>query len=224
MDKIGRLGAMKGTFGLTFLISICSLLFWISVFKFDGRYLSVSLNSPFVLHLNSPQIFQFVTSALVHINLQHLLLNSIFLILFGRVLENLLGPIWILGIFFATSFVGDFAELRWGTSEFDFALGASGGIMGLMGVMLVLSPLFKLDIAFLGIGLSGRKISFIYFAAICVGLEAALATSYDGIAHLCHWGGLFSGVSLGLVFRFKSRVLSNFSSNEYKRSSAWGYL
>ncbi|MCB0370925.1 MAG: rhomboid family intramembrane serine protease [Bdellovibrionales bacterium] len=206
MDQIKKLKAYKATYGLASIICIVSLMAWLSAFSYDGRFIKFDFNSPYLLSLKDPQVYQIITSSLIHANLGHLILNIVFLLLFGIALEKKIGGGLTVFVFLITSIVGDLFFIRWGSDLYNFALGSSGGVMGVMGALLVVEPKYKLDIAYLGFGLNGRQIHLIYFSAVSLGIESLLASHSDGIAHLAHGGGLICGLLMGLIYRLCIRA------------------
>ena len=92
--------------------------------------------------------WRFVSSAFLHdpTNVYHVLFNSIAMLFIGRLVEQLYGRLVLLGAFLITAIGGGLlgvaAEHVWtdpaGVLPATISLGASGGIAGLVGFLLML--------------------------------------------------------------------------------------
>jgi membrane associated rhomboid family serine protease len=83
-------------------------------------------------------VVQLVTSQFLHVGVAHLLGNMLFLWVFGRYVEDRLGPWRFLLVYLACGLAGDLAYLASGADR--PSVGASGAISGLMGYVLVAAP------------------------------------------------------------------------------------
>ncbi len=81
------------------------------------------------------QYFRILTSTFLHSGLGHLVFNLFGLWVLGRVCEPLLGPVRFLLVFLSTAMVGGLASALLRGS--GVAVGASGGILGLLGTLIV---------------------------------------------------------------------------------------
>lgn len=98
---------------------------------FGANNLLFSLNQPYRL----------LTAGFVHIGIMHLLFNGFALYHFGQVCEKLLHKINYLAIFLLSIVGGNLMSLFWSlhTKTIIVSAGASGGIMGLMTTLIVIS-------------------------------------------------------------------------------------
>jgi membrane associated rhomboid family serine protease len=95
--------------------------------------------SPLVLQRAHFRPYQLVTHLFQHAGLVHLIGNTVFLFVFGNAVNAKLGQ---LGFLAAYLLLGVLAGLAWLVGgQGDAALGASGAIMGVCGMSLVLYPL-----------------------------------------------------------------------------------
>jgi rhomboid protease GluP len=78
-----------------------------------------------------------LTYAFLHGGLTHLVLNGWALYIAGRVVENLAGRVWTLALFMIGALGGSVASLAFNPANAT-SVGASGAIMGLFGVAIVL--------------------------------------------------------------------------------------
>lgn len=86
-------------------------------------------------HVWSGQVYRLVTTAFLHANLQHLLMNIAGLLLAGRPAEKSLGSARFLAVFFASVVGGSALSLA---VRDIITVGASAGVFGVFGSLLVL--------------------------------------------------------------------------------------
>jgi membrane associated rhomboid family serine protease len=168
-----------------------------------------------VLALNPSLVLTYpwtiITSMFVHGGLGHLVANMISLIFIGGFVERLLGKkrfLWLyfLGGLFASvlfvslAFIGDaggILERLFGNSQ-TFAVGASGAIFALGGLLTVLTPRLKVLVFFVipaPMWMAMLGLVFIFWI-ISIGVPI-------GIGNTAHFGGLLAGVLYGLYLRHK---------------------
>ena len=90
--------------------------------------------------LAGKQYYRLVTSAFLHADLNHLLMNMISLFLFGRILEDQVGPWQFLLIYFASIVAGSLLSLWLHRNHEYRAYGASGGVCGVVFSFIALYP------------------------------------------------------------------------------------
>jgi membrane associated rhomboid family serine protease len=147
-------------------------------------------------------LYTLFTAEFVHSGLVHLVGNLIFLIAFGRSIENLVGP-----AIFATAFVGLGALSflgSWliGPASHVPIIGASGALSFLMGAYIILFPKATLRIIpflrvpYLPAWLFGALwIAFQIWEAVAVGELAS------GVAYATHIGGFVIGLVAGAAWK-----------------------
>lgn len=157
--------------------------------------------------------WRLLACALLHANLLHLLINLTSLFALGRMLETL-GTADDLPIVFSLSiFTGSLASLS--LLPNTTSVGASGGILGLAGYLLVLA--FK-----------RRKELPATFRRLLwngVALTALAGTlGYHYVDNAAHAGGLLGGVLAGLLLVPKRPAPENQPSGIVKTMAAWACL
>jgi hypothetical protein len=158
-----------------------------------------SISPPFteslVLNENSfSQPWRFVTAIFLHGSLSHLVYNLFALILFGLILESLIGSRKFLFIFF---FAGILANLI-SVNFYLASLGASGAIFGIIGALTAVRPLMFVWAFGLPMPMFVASILWIIGNIIQTFVPSNIGT----IAHL---SGIFFGFALGLLFRKKQK-------------------
>lgn len=133
-----------------------------------------------------------LSSALVHRDWIHLLVNMIGLISFGSSLEQRYGPLWFL-LFYGLSIVGgNLLSLYAHRGEAHRSLGASGGICGILFAHVILFPggsLLVFPIPF--------PVPTWLFAILFLAIAGAgLTRGWGNIGHAAHLGGALAGLAL----------------------------
>ena len=150
----------------------------------------------------------FVTTIFVHAGLTHLFFNLLGFLLITPLLEERIGTLrWAL-VFFLGAFVGQllFFVSRLALGNADFVLlGASGGLMAVLGAFARLYPRERFSLFLPLPGLP--TIPAIWFAIGFLLLSFALVgTGGGGVAHEAHIGGLaFGFAAIPLIMRVPAR-------------------
>lgn len=140
------------------------------------------------------QSWRLLTCVFLHGDILHFGFNFFALLVLGRLTEVHAHPIYVPIVFLFSAICGSLASLYVGPG--DVSIGASGGLMGLIGFLMVMGYRRKevLPPGFLKSIL--LSIAFI----VAIGLIAPMMI--DNAAHL---GGLFGGTVLGLVYITRRR-------------------
>jgi membrane associated rhomboid family serine protease len=141
-----------------------------------------------------------LTSLFLHANLIHLLGNMVFLAAAGPATESAVGPLKLLGVYFAGGLVGVAAHWMLGNAGSAPLIGASGAVAAcaaLAGVRfhrvrVPLAPSFQVPllavvVAWLLLQVLGGVIRF--------------GEEYGGVSYWAHVGGVVAGLLLALAFR-----------------------
>ena len=155
----------------------------------DPGYREQFIFSPLEI-LASRQYHRLVTSAFLHADWTHLLMNMVSLYLFGRHIELYYGPGQFLLIYFSAIIGGDLLSL-WLHRHHDYrSYGASGGVCGIMFSHIFLFPGSGISMYFLPIYVP----AWLYAILFLVGSFVALKKQDDGIGHDAHIGGAIIGM------------------------------
>jgi len=153
--------------------------------------------------LAGKQLWTFITSMFLHASISHLFVNMISLMFIGNFVEKLIGKkrfVWlylISGLSAGILFVAVAAAI--GGAELSiYAVGASGAIFGLGGLLAVLTPRMPVLVFFI--------IPMPMWAAMAVlmfGLWALSLSLNLPIGNTAHLGGLLIGLIYGAYLRKK---------------------
>jgi rhomboid family protein len=148
--------------------------------------------------------WQLLTSTISHWNLQHIFLNGLFFYFFGPSIEGILGRRRFVGLFFLTGAVSGVVQVHlpvlltratgydFGVS--GFALGASGALMGIFGLSLILMPKSKMIIFPIFVPIPIWVAGIFYVALDVLGAF----NPNDSVGNFAHLSGLGIGLLYGL--------------------------
>ena len=143
--------------------------------------------------LKHGQVLCLFSSMLLHTKPAHLFANAAALLLTGCFLERLVGRSWFSALFVASSLGGAIAALNVEVPQVVVMVGASAGIMGLLGAMLVFS--------FRRASLGRRRASMSLLATLLIILT--LIPGGDGpadrVVYCTHLGGFLVGTVTALL-------------------------
>lgn len=194
------------------LINVAIFLVQISFKGFNGLF---ALNSANV----ATQPWQLITHMFMHSGINHLLFNMYALFIFGPLIEKKIDSkrfLWfymITGVVAALSFVAyDYLMLLLGQSNMlGVAVGASGAIMGVIGLVIMLYPNMKI-LFFFVIPMSMRTAGIIFALIDLVGLF----NTGNGVANIAHLGGLVCGLAYGWYLKGqKKKFTHEFTKPKY---------
>jgi len=158
-------------------------------------------------------LWTFVTSMFMHAGFGHLFVNMISLMFIGGFVEKLVGKkrfIWLYfigGLFAGLFFVGIAAVT--GVDLNVYAVGASGAIFALGGLLAVLTP--RLPVLVFFIIPMPMWIAMVFLMVVLWVLSLGLGLPIGNVAHL---GGLIVGVGYGFYLKRKyprkTRMISSY--------------
>jgi membrane associated rhomboid family serine protease len=125
----------------------------------------------------------------------HVLFNSFAMYLVGRLVEQLYGWRVLVATFLITAIGAGLASVLVAavTSSVVLTIGASGGIMGLLGLLFVLGRVQGRDVP-VGVAHAMRRYAITYAAMVIV--FGVIVPNVDNVAHI---GGFVTGVLVGLA-------------------------
>jgi len=185
-------------------VNVIFFILQIAVPRFTETFVLVSneiLTRPWIL----------LTSMFLHGGVGHLFINMYILFMFGTLIERKIGTKRFLFIYFLSGILASlgfvaFQELIMKTS--GAALGASGAIMGILGVTIMLLPHLRILFLFF-IPMSLRTAGIIF---VIIELFGMFGIGIPGIANSAHLVGLICGLIYGFYLlkqkgKFKKRFV-----------------
>lgn len=209
---VRKQGFISSYTGWLILINVVVFLGFLVGVNFLGQNAAISFLAlqPSAI-LSGKYLWTFITSMFMHAGLGHLFVNMVSLMFIGSFVEKLIGKkryilLYLLGGLFAGGLfvllAGLLGDISWGFRVFGspdtFAVGASGAIFALGGLLAVLTPKLKVLVFFVipmpmwaaMIGLLG----VLWLASISLGLP---------VGNTAHLGGLLVGLGYGFYLKKK---------------------
>lgn len=204
--------------GILSSFSVTSIIIFINIFTFLLFSVLVGTETIKVdsVAIKPGNIFQgkyiwtFITSMFMHAGFFHLFVNMLSLLFIGSLVERIIGKkryFWfymisglLAGLFFVLSspiFPGDFDT---------FAVGASGALFGLVGLLVLLTPNLPVYVMFIPIPIKMKYAA----PGILVVLWLISIAGNLPIGNTAHLGGLLTGLAYGIYLR-----------NKYKRKTRY---
>ena len=164
---------------------------------------NLALTPSYILH--GEKLWTIFTSMFAHAGIFHLFVNMLSLFFLGSFLERLIGKKRFATAYLATGIVASlffvaFAALFHQDLTMP-AVGASGAIFGLGGILAILTPRIPVYIMFIPIAMPLWLGIIVMLAAMWV-ISALAGVPVGNTAHL---GGFISGLAYGFYLRMKYR-------------------
>ncbi len=161
-------------------------------------------------------LWTFVTSMFMHAGLGHLFVNMISLMFIGGFVEKLIGKRRFLGLYFASGlFAGLFfvlIALATGVDLNVYAVGASGAIFGLGGLLAVLTPRLPVLVFFIIPMPMWAAMGFLIVVLWVLSLGLGLP-----IGNVAHLGGLLVGLGYGFYLKQRYPRKTKMISRHFSR-------
>ncbi len=148
------------------------------------------------------EYWRLLTVALVHGSIIHLGFNMYALWIIGPIVEALYGPWRFLAIYLVCIAAGSVASYATSANP---AVGASGGVFGLFGVLLVADRVHKP-------ALTRNARNMTTQIGMLIGINLLIGFTIPGIDNAAHIGGLLAGAVLGLLVVPQGARLDSFWS------------
>ena len=180
------------------------MIVWFTIAVAVAPLLGVPLQSPewsriFVLDSRHPEyLWTWVTSIFMHGGVGHLFINGLVLASVGLPIEQKIGTQRFLVLFLVTALVAGGAQIGAAllvAKPMQLA-GASGGIAGLFGLLLTLSPRERVWLFFLIPMRLAHAIPLFLIGSLA--LVAVFGVGAGGIGHIAHVAGALGGVVYGV--------------------------
>jgi len=177
----------------TVLILIATLTFSLQGFRRES-FMHAMLFDPRHI-LAGKEWYRLVSSGLVHLDWMHLIMNLVTLVIFGQLLETLEGSVFLCLVYSSAVLGGNLLALIVHRQHEYQALGASGGVCGLIFACLHICPGIWISESF--IPLPG----WLYAILFIFGSYYSLRRQADNIGHDAHLGGALFGLTVAVLLR-----------------------
>ena len=166
----------------------------VAAIAFTAQLLIPGFTEAFLLEssdvLSRPWIL--ITSMFLHGDILHIFYNMLALVIFGLILETIIGARRFWMLYFGGGIIAGIVA----TFFYPAALGASGAIFAVLGMLAVLRP--RMNVWVMYIPMPMAVAALVWVAIDLVGFIAP-----SGIANAAHISGLIFGVAAGAALRIK---------------------
>ncbi len=153
--------------------------------------------------LQGKYLWTFITSMFMHGGLFHIFANMFSLFFIGSLVEKILGAKRYLSFYLISGLLAGllfvFSSLIFSGDPNIFAVGASGALFGLVGLLMLLTPNLSVYLMFIPIPIKMKYAA----PGILVVLWLISRVGNVPIGNTAHLGGLLTGLAYGLYLRKK---------------------
>ena len=150
-----------------------------------------------VLEIFNGQRYRLFSAGFLHVDYNHLFLNMFTLYVFGGNAVAGLGNLNFILLYFSSLLFGNlFALYFHRSSPYYAAVGASGAVMGVVYISILMFPDMKLMLILFPVPMPAYVFGVGYLVYTLFGMKR----QGDNIGHTAHFGGAISGMVLTLVF------------------------
>lgn len=147
---------------------------------------------------NRKEYIRLLSAGFLHADIMHLLFNMMTLYFFGPIVMEGFGSIGFIIVYFGSILLGNmFSLFIYQKQPWYSAIGASGGVSGILFAGIALIPDLKIYIFFIPIGIPGYIFGLVYFSySVYMMLNPR---QHDNIGHAAHLGGAFFGLVYAVI-------------------------
>lgn len=148
--------------------------------------------------LHRKEYIRLLSSGFLHADIMHLVFNMMTLYFFGPVVMQGFGTIGFVIIYLGSILLGNFLSMYiYQKQPWYSAVGASGGVSGILFASIALYPQIGIYIFFIPIPVKGFIFGLLYFGySVYMMLNPK---PHDNIGHAAHLGGAFLGLVYAVV-------------------------
>lgn len=142
---------------------------------------------------NNKEYIRLLSAGFLHADIMHLVFNMLTLYFFGPVVIQGFGNLGFLIIYFGSILLGNiFSLFIYQNQPWYSAIGASGGVSGILFASIALYPSIGIYMFFIPIPIPGYIFGLVYFGySVYMMLNPR---QHDNIGHASHLGGAFFGL------------------------------
>lgn len=152
-----------------------------------------------------------LTAMFMHGGWMHLAGNMLYLWIFGDNVEDYLGKLKYITLYFFSGIAATFAQFIFNPESSIPNLGASGAIAGVLGAYILLFPGQKVKVLVGGSIVSMSSLVVIGLWILIqlvsqVGTMASVQEDGGGVAYMAHIGGFVAGLAIAFIMRSTGRA------------------
>lgn len=191
----------------TILLIIITVTAIISFIAFNNQQLFEKYKFNVGAILQKKEYIRLLSAGFLHADLMHLLFNMMTLYFFGPIVVQAFGEIGFLMVYFGSILLGNiFSLYLYKNQPWYSAIGASGGVSGILFASIAMIPDLGIMFFFIPIPIPGYIFGFLYFAySVYMMLNP---NQHDNIGHAAHLGGAFFGLVYAIALQ-PERAIQN---------------
>ncbi|WPO84401.1 rhomboid family intramembrane serine protease [Chryseobacterium sp. JJR-5R] len=157
---------------------------------------------------NRKEYIRLLSAGFLHADLMHLIFNMLTLYFFGPVIIQGFGNFGFLLIYFGSILLGNiFSLFIYQKQPWYSAIGASGGVSGILFAAIAMMPDIGIYMFFIPIPIPGYIFGLVYFAySVYMMLNPS---QHDNIGHAAHLGGAFFGLVYAVLTQPQAAVANS---------------
>jgi membrane associated rhomboid family serine protease len=157
--------------------------------------------------LGNRESLRLLSAGFLHADLMHLLFNMMTLYFFAPIVIQSFGEIGFLIVYFGSILLGNiFSLYLYKNQSWYSAIGASGGVSGILFASIAMIPDLGIYFFFIPIPIPGYIFGLLYFSySVYMMINPK---QYDNIGHSAHLGGAFFGLVYAVALQ-SERALQN---------------
>jgi len=167
--------------------------FWLSLLCIAVFIVQLSISGftdALVLNQSSwIQPWRFISAIFLHASPEHLIFNLFALLLFGLILESIIGSKKLILVFFASGIIANVIAVNF----YPSSLGASGAIYGILGCLTVLRPK-------MAVWVFNLPMPMFLATILWVGVAVFGIFNPSGVGDIAHLSGIAAGGIFGLFY------------------------
>ncbi len=146
------------------------------------------------------EYYRLISSGFLHGDLMHLLFNMMTLYFFGPIVVTAFGTFGFLIVYFGSILLGNlFSLYLYKNQGWYSAIGASGGVSGILFASIAMIPDLGIYFFFIPIPIPGYIFGLLYFGYSVYSMLHP--REGDNIGHSAHLGGAFLGLFYAIAFQ-----------------------
>ena len=191
----------------TVLLMIIAVTVIISFIAFNNQQLFEKYKFNVGAILQRKEYIRLLSAGFLHADLMHLLFNMMTLYFFGPIVVQAFGEVGFLIVYLGSILLGNiFSLYLYKNQSWYSAIGASGGVSGILFASIAMIPDLGIYFFFIPIPIPGYIFGFLYFAySVYMMLNPK---QHDNIGHAAHLGGAFFGLVYAVALQ-PERAIQN---------------
>ncbi len=155
-----------------------------------------------------PAFISLFTGMFIHANILHIAGNMVYLVVFGKTVETILGSVRFMWLYLVWGFLASLVYILIFPASTIPMIGASGAISGVLGAYILLYPKGRVILIILPFFFFPLSIPAWYMLGLWFLMQVFLPVA--GVANWAHVGGFLSGMATVLLMGGARRVFTSF--------------